>query len=333
MLLSEGRALPIALAAALGVGLAFGVGNGLLVAGLGIPPFVATLGTLGIAQGVALVVTDGQSVVGIGDRLPELYNSTLAGLPFSVLAAASGLRRASRRAVSHALRHLRVRHRRQPRGAGARGRAGDALSRRDLRARRADGRLRRAAADRPHELGPSGRRDWHGVRRDCRGDCRRHVVRARPGHARRHARRRVHGRRAQERPQRARSVVVSSGRQHRPARHRRAAGGLGAGQGHEDARLPPDRGCARRRGARAVERRVLHVLEPAQRPAAGEPDVPHRVGPDADDPHRRARPVGWRKRRALRLSCGDGDEGHRLDGPRRRHRPALRGRDRASSTG
>ncbi len=88
MLLSEGRPLPLALLAALGVGLTFGVGNGVLVAGLGIPPFVATLGTLGIAQGAALVVTDGQSVVGIGDRLPALYNSTLAGLPFSILVAA-----------------------------------------------------------------------------------------------------------------------------------------------------------------------------------------------------------------------------------------------------
>jgi ribose transport system permease protein len=88
LLLAQARPLPIALAAALGVGLSFGVANGLLVAGLAIPPFVATLGTLGIAQGVALVMTDGQSVVGIGDRLPALYNSTLAGLPFSVLAAA-----------------------------------------------------------------------------------------------------------------------------------------------------------------------------------------------------------------------------------------------------
>ena len=88
LLLAQERPLPIALAAALGVGLSFGVANGLLVAGLAIPPFVATLGTLGIAQGVALVMTDGQSVVGIGDRLPALYNSTLAGLPFSVLAAA-----------------------------------------------------------------------------------------------------------------------------------------------------------------------------------------------------------------------------------------------------
>ena len=36
-----------------------------LVAAFGIPPFVATLGTLGIAQGLSLLVTDGQSVVGI----------------------------------------------------------------------------------------------------------------------------------------------------------------------------------------------------------------------------------------------------------------------------
>src|SRR5258707_1311573 len=57
LLLAQERPLPMALAAALGVGLAFGVANGLLVAGLGIPPFVATLGTLGIAQGVALVMT------------------------------------------------------------------------------------------------------------------------------------------------------------------------------------------------------------------------------------------------------------------------------------
>src|SRR5712692_8211364 len=67
MLLSTGRPLSLALLAALGVGLTFGIGNGLLVAALGIPPFVATLGTLGIAQGAALVVTDGQSIVGIGD--------------------------------------------------------------------------------------------------------------------------------------------------------------------------------------------------------------------------------------------------------------------------
>ena len=88
MVLVAGGTLPVALAAALGVGLLFGVANGLLVTALGMPPFVATLGTLGLAQGAALVVTGGQSVVGIGPSLPALYTSVWLGLPFSVLVAA-----------------------------------------------------------------------------------------------------------------------------------------------------------------------------------------------------------------------------------------------------
>jgi ribose transport system permease protein len=84
-LLMNGRPLPLATAAAIGLGAVFGLANGGLVVGLGIPPFVATLGTLGIAQGLALVVTGGQSVVGVGDTLPALYDSRLAGVPFSIL--------------------------------------------------------------------------------------------------------------------------------------------------------------------------------------------------------------------------------------------------------
>jgi ribose transport system permease protein len=86
-ILQGGHGLASAFGAALGVGLAFGLVNGVLVVGLRIPPFVATLGTLGIAQGLALVMTDGQSVVGIGDRLPALYASTWLGLPFSLVLA------------------------------------------------------------------------------------------------------------------------------------------------------------------------------------------------------------------------------------------------------
>jgi ribose transport system permease protein len=86
-LLTNGRPLPVALAAAIGVGGAFGLANGLLVVSLGLPPFVATLGTLGIAQGLALVATGGQSVVGIGDALPALYESRLLGVPFSIVIA------------------------------------------------------------------------------------------------------------------------------------------------------------------------------------------------------------------------------------------------------
>lgn len=86
-LLMNGHSLPLACAAAVCVGVAFGVANGLLVVGLGIPPFVATLGTLGIAQGLALVLTGGQSVVGIGDALPALYDSRVIGVPFSLVVA------------------------------------------------------------------------------------------------------------------------------------------------------------------------------------------------------------------------------------------------------
>jgi ribose transport system permease protein len=87
-LMNEHR-LAVGLAAAIGVGLAFGIGNGVLVVAFGVPPFVATLGTLGIAQGLALVLTGGQSVVGIGDALPALYARTPLGIPFSIWIAAA----------------------------------------------------------------------------------------------------------------------------------------------------------------------------------------------------------------------------------------------------
>jgi ribose transport system permease protein len=85
--LVAGTGLFTAFAAALVTGFAFGITNGLFVVKLGLPPFVATLGTLGIAQGIALVVTNGESVVGIGPALPRLYASTWSGIPFSVLVA------------------------------------------------------------------------------------------------------------------------------------------------------------------------------------------------------------------------------------------------------
>ena len=77
----------LGLAAAIAVGIAFGVLNGWLVAIAGIPPFVATLGTLGMAQGLCLIVSDGQSVVGIPRAVRDIYSATLAGLPVPVVVA------------------------------------------------------------------------------------------------------------------------------------------------------------------------------------------------------------------------------------------------------
>jgi ribose transport system permease protein len=78
----------LGLLAALAVGLCFGLGNGLLVAQFDIPPFITTLGTLGIAQGLSLLVTDGQSIVGIPRAIENIYSGTVAGIPWPVVIAA-----------------------------------------------------------------------------------------------------------------------------------------------------------------------------------------------------------------------------------------------------
>lgn len=85
--LASGHALALALLVSLGVGAAFGLCNGMLIALLGLPPFVVTLGTLGIAQGVSLVLTEGNAVSGLGPAAPALYASSPLGIPFPVLVA------------------------------------------------------------------------------------------------------------------------------------------------------------------------------------------------------------------------------------------------------
>ncbi len=91
------RSPGLAVLAGLCVGLAFGLVNGVLVTFLNIPPFIATLGTLGIAQGLSLVATDGQSVVGIPAAIEHVYSGALIGIPVPILIAAAGY------AVTHML--------------------------------------------------------------------------------------------------------------------------------------------------------------------------------------------------------------------------------------
>ena len=81
--------IALAIVAGLAVGLACGLVNGWLVAGLGLPPFVATLGTLGIAEGLSLVVSGGQSVAGLPQALLGFYSGTAAGIPAPVLMVAA----------------------------------------------------------------------------------------------------------------------------------------------------------------------------------------------------------------------------------------------------
>ena len=56
---SIGLPTGICIAAGLCVGLVFGTINGLLITGIGLPPFIATLGTLSIGRGLMYIITHG----------------------------------------------------------------------------------------------------------------------------------------------------------------------------------------------------------------------------------------------------------------------------------
>lgn len=85
--LAAGHGLALSLLLSLGVGAAFGLANGMLISLLGLPPFVVTLGTLGVAQGASLVLTEGNAVSGLGPAAPSLYAAAPLGIPFPVLVA------------------------------------------------------------------------------------------------------------------------------------------------------------------------------------------------------------------------------------------------------
>jgi ribose transport system permease protein len=74
-----------ALSVALAVGVVAGALNGALVAYLRIPPFVATLGTLGVAQSLALIVTGGQSVTSLPDSVVFVYAGSILGVRVPIL--------------------------------------------------------------------------------------------------------------------------------------------------------------------------------------------------------------------------------------------------------
>ncbi len=67
----DGMPLVYGLLIAIGVALAFGVVNGICVSRLGVAPFVATLGTLFLAQGLQYLVSDGGMSISYG--FPKAY--------------------------------------------------------------------------------------------------------------------------------------------------------------------------------------------------------------------------------------------------------------------
>jgi ribose transport system permease protein len=80
-LLVDGVPIPIAILAGLGVGVLIGMFNGSLVSYGKLPPFIVTLGMLGIARGVVLVLTDASTIQPLPDAFGDIANGDLLGVP------------------------------------------------------------------------------------------------------------------------------------------------------------------------------------------------------------------------------------------------------------
>lgn len=77
----------VGMAAGIAVGAAVGLLNGLLVAYVKVPAFVATLGTLAIIRGVALLVTGGGSILVTDNAFGAIATTRLLGVPVPLIVA------------------------------------------------------------------------------------------------------------------------------------------------------------------------------------------------------------------------------------------------------
>ncbi len=89
MMVVAGWPLIIALFVALLIGATFGAVNGALVSYEEMPPFVVTLGSFGIAQSIAMVLTGGNSVTGLPDYVRLFNDGVFLGLPVPLWATAA----------------------------------------------------------------------------------------------------------------------------------------------------------------------------------------------------------------------------------------------------
>jgi ribose transport system permease protein len=77
-----------ALAAMILTGLLFGLGNGALIVGFSVSPFIVTLGMLSVAKGLALLLTGGLPLYAVQDSLVDVLGfGAVFGVPVSSVVA------------------------------------------------------------------------------------------------------------------------------------------------------------------------------------------------------------------------------------------------------
>jgi len=83
-LVTHGATLPLAIGAALAIGVIAGAANGAFVAYAGLPPFIVTLGTYGMAQSLAMVLTQGNSVTSLPPEVRWFNEGEWLGVPIPI---------------------------------------------------------------------------------------------------------------------------------------------------------------------------------------------------------------------------------------------------------
>jgi ribose transport system permease protein len=84
MVMRDSGSILLGVAASLGVGALVGAINGLVVTRLEVPSFIATLGMLTVASGIALHLADGQVIVGLPSGIADLANGKLLGINYVI---------------------------------------------------------------------------------------------------------------------------------------------------------------------------------------------------------------------------------------------------------
>jgi ribose transport system permease protein len=83
--LTLGLPVPIAILLGLAVGALIGAINGLIIAEVGINPFITTLGMMSLARGMLMVVSDGKNISGLPDSFTVIGQGSVFGIQYPII--------------------------------------------------------------------------------------------------------------------------------------------------------------------------------------------------------------------------------------------------------
>ena len=86
-LMQKGVPVPVAVLMGLGLGTGMGLTSGLIITKTRVPPFVATLGMMTVARGLALTYTQGRPVTGLPDQFRFLGTGSIGPVPMPIVIA------------------------------------------------------------------------------------------------------------------------------------------------------------------------------------------------------------------------------------------------------